>query len=147
MTYTFDNERPANNHHLRFGCSMFLQAIIPRPSPFKSSPAQAPSISCLVFPFDPALPPTPLDDHGEGPSRDRVGDPFHCIYICWTAISFYRHGPMFIGFSFNLILYGIMITQVYLYFNTFKKWVLSRFCLSVWLTIASVEIVSGWRYL
>ncbi|KIK57220.1 hypothetical protein GYMLUDRAFT_173227 [Collybiopsis luxurians FD-317 M1] len=31
------------------------------------------------------------------------------------------HGPMFIGYSFNLILYGIMITQVYLYFNTFKK--------------------------
>ncbi|KAE9392852.1 hypothetical protein BT96DRAFT_979191 [Gymnopus androsaceus JB14] len=31
------------------------------------------------------------------------------------------HGPMFIGFSFNLVLYGIMTTQVYLYFNTFKK--------------------------
>ncbi|KAE9392854.1 hypothetical protein BT96DRAFT_979192 [Gymnopus androsaceus JB14] len=31
------------------------------------------------------------------------------------------HGPMFIGFSFNLVLYGIMTNQVYLYFNTFKK--------------------------
>ncbi|KAJ3516174.1 hypothetical protein NLJ89_g1288 [Agrocybe chaxingu] len=31
------------------------------------------------------------------------------------------HGPMFIGFIFNVLLYGIMITQVYLYFTTFKK--------------------------
>ncbi|KAJ4482007.1 hypothetical protein J3R30DRAFT_3851497 [Lentinula aciculospora] len=31
------------------------------------------------------------------------------------------HGPMFIGYSFNIALYGIMITQVYLYFNSFKK--------------------------
>ncbi|KAJ3710335.1 hypothetical protein DFJ43DRAFT_1109026 [Lentinula guzmanii] len=30
-------------------------------------------------------------------------------------------GPMFIGYSFNIVLYGIMITQVYLYFNTFKQ--------------------------
>ncbi|KAJ3893765.1 hypothetical protein GG344DRAFT_42599 [Lentinula edodes] len=32
-----------------------------------------------------------------------------------------RHGPMFIGYSFNIVLYGIMITQVYLYFSSFKK--------------------------
>ncbi|KAJ4491521.1 hypothetical protein C8J55DRAFT_557094 [Lentinula edodes] len=31
------------------------------------------------------------------------------------------HGPMFIGYSFNIVLYGIMITQVYLYFSSFKK--------------------------
>jgi len=31
------------------------------------------------------------------------------------------HGPMFIGFTFNILLYGIMFTQVYLYFTTFKK--------------------------
>ncbi|KIM78193.1 hypothetical protein PILCRDRAFT_598781 [Piloderma croceum F 1598] len=30
-------------------------------------------------------------------------------------------GPMFIGTVFNVILYGIMITQVYLYFSTYKK--------------------------
>jgi len=30
-------------------------------------------------------------------------------------------GPMFIGTVFNIILYGIMITQVYLYFNSYKK--------------------------
>jgi len=32
------------------------------------------------------------------------------------------HGPMFIGFVFNVLLYGIMVTQVYLYFTTFKKY-------------------------
>ncbi|KAJ3932506.1 MAG: hypothetical protein NXY57DRAFT_894040, partial [Lentinula lateritia] len=31
------------------------------------------------------------------------------------------HGPMFIGYSFNIVLYGIMITQVCLYFSSFKK--------------------------
>ncbi|KAH7870873.1 uncharacterized protein C8R40DRAFT_1055677, partial [Lentinula edodes] len=31
------------------------------------------------------------------------------------------HGPMLIGYSFNIVLYGIMITQVYLYFSSFKK--------------------------
>jgi len=30
-------------------------------------------------------------------------------------------GPIFIGTAFNIVLYGIMITQVYLYFNTYKK--------------------------
>ncbi|KAF8170073.1 hypothetical protein BJ912DRAFT_1085361 [Pholiota molesta] len=35
------------------------------------------------------------------------------------------HGPMFIGFTFNVFLFGIMVTQVYLYFTTYKndkKW-------------------------
>ncbi|PBK66346.1 hypothetical protein ARMSODRAFT_1021542 [Armillaria solidipes] len=31
------------------------------------------------------------------------------------------HGPMFIGLMFNLLLYGIMITQVYLYFAAYKQ--------------------------
>jgi hypothetical protein len=30
-------------------------------------------------------------------------------------------GPMFIGTVFNVVLYGIMMTQVYMYFNTYKK--------------------------
>jgi len=30
-------------------------------------------------------------------------------------------GPMFIGTVFNTILFGIMITQVYLYFDSYKK--------------------------
>jgi len=30
-------------------------------------------------------------------------------------------GPMLIGTVFNIVLYGIMITQVYLYFSTYKK--------------------------
>ncbi|KAF8158463.1 hypothetical protein B0H34DRAFT_859227 [Crassisporium funariophilum] len=31
------------------------------------------------------------------------------------------HGPMFIGFTFNVFLYGIMVTQAYLYFTTYKQ--------------------------
>ncbi|KAF8177996.1 hypothetical protein BJ912DRAFT_1130885 [Pholiota molesta] len=31
------------------------------------------------------------------------------------------HGPMFIGFTFNVFLFGIMVTQVYLYFTTYKN--------------------------
>ncbi|KAJ8080469.1 hypothetical protein PM082_017302 [Marasmius tenuissimus] len=31
------------------------------------------------------------------------------------------HGPMFIGLLVNVLLYGIMITQVYLYFSSYKK--------------------------
>ncbi|KAK7469433.1 hypothetical protein VKT23_003905 [Stygiomarasmius scandens] len=31
------------------------------------------------------------------------------------------HGPMFIGFLFNILLHGIMITQIYLYYITFKN--------------------------
>ncbi|KAJ7600786.1 hypothetical protein C8J56DRAFT_1038418 [Mycena floridula] len=31
------------------------------------------------------------------------------------------HGPMLVGFVLNILLYGIMITQVYLYFTTFKR--------------------------
>ncbi|KAK0194374.1 hypothetical protein F5146DRAFT_998774 [Armillaria mellea] len=32
-----------------------------------------------------------------------------------------RHGPIFIGLMFNLLLYGIMVTQVYLYFAAYKQ--------------------------
>ncbi|KAF9483392.1 hypothetical protein BDN70DRAFT_873897 [Pholiota conissans] len=31
------------------------------------------------------------------------------------------HGPILIGFTFNAILLGVMITQVYLYYTSFKK--------------------------
>jgi len=31
------------------------------------------------------------------------------------------HGPVLIGFTFNAILLGVMITQVYLYYTSFKK--------------------------
>ncbi|KAH9933207.1 uncharacterized protein BXZ73DRAFT_101169 [Epithele typhae] len=31
------------------------------------------------------------------------------------------YGPIFVGVVFNILLYGIMITQTYLYFNTYKK--------------------------
>ena len=32
-----------------------------------------------------------------------------------------RYGPLFVGVVLNIILYGIMITQTYLYFNVYKK--------------------------
>ncbi|KDR82520.1 hypothetical protein GALMADRAFT_151614 [Galerina marginata CBS 339.88] len=31
------------------------------------------------------------------------------------------HGPMLIGFVFNVLLYGIMLSQVYLYFTAYQK--------------------------
>ncbi|KAF8965728.1 hypothetical protein BDZ97DRAFT_1810733 [Flammula alnicola] len=31
------------------------------------------------------------------------------------------HGPILIGFTFNAILLGVMVTQVYLYYTSFKK--------------------------
>ncbi|TFK80202.1 hypothetical protein K466DRAFT_605531 [Polyporus arcularius HHB13444] len=31
------------------------------------------------------------------------------------------YGPIFVGVVFNILLYGIMITQTYLYFNTYRK--------------------------
>jgi len=31
------------------------------------------------------------------------------------------HGPMFLGLTFNILLYGIMITQIYLYMTTYKR--------------------------
>lgn len=37
----------------------------------------------------------------------------------------YSMGPMLIGTVFNVLLYGIMITQVYLYFQSYSK---SVFC-------------------
>ncbi|KAJ7042962.1 hypothetical protein C8F04DRAFT_58729 [Mycena alexandri] len=31
------------------------------------------------------------------------------------------HGPMFLGLTMNILLYGIMITQIYLYMTTYKR--------------------------
>ena len=35
----------------------------------------------------------------------------------WLA----SYGPIFIGVVFNIALYGIMITQTYLYFNVYRR--------------------------
>lgn len=35
------------------------------------------------------------------------------------------YGPIFIGVVFNIVLYGIMITQTYLYYNVYKRYVTS----------------------
>ena len=34
-----------------------------------------------------------------------------------------RQGPMLIGFLFNVLLYGMMIAQVYVYYTTYKRFV------------------------
>ncbi len=34
-----------------------------------------------------------------------------------------RYGPIFIGVVFNIALYGIMVTQTYLYFQVYKRYV------------------------
>ena len=31
------------------------------------------------------------------------------------------YGPIFVGMVFNVLLYGIMITQTYLYFNVYRR--------------------------
>ena len=47
------------------------------------------------------------------PSLDSFGD---------QVISL-RQGPMLIGFLFNVLLYGMMIAQLYVYYTTYKKFV------------------------
>ena len=32
-----------------------------------------------------------------------------------------RYGPLFVGVVLNILLYGIMITQTFLYFTVYKK--------------------------
>lgn len=45
-----------------------------------------------------------------------------CVWY-WTQ---YEHsqGPTLVGTFLNLILYGVFMTQVYLYFNMYKQYVL-----------------------
>ncbi|KAH9933208.1 uncharacterized protein BXZ73DRAFT_101170 [Epithele typhae] len=38
-----------------------------------------------------------------------------------SSIAVAIYGPIFIGVVLNILLYGIMITQTYIYFNTFKQ--------------------------
>ncbi|KAJ3537862.1 hypothetical protein NMY22_g5417 [Coprinellus aureogranulatus] len=58
------------------------------------------------------------------------------------------HGPMLIGFTLNAILYGIMITQVYLYYTTYKRDPLFLRLLVLFLLIAdTVNTVFDFLYL
>jgi hypothetical protein len=43
---------------------------------------------------------------------------FRILYILCIVNS---HGPMLIGTMINIFLYGIMITQVYIYYTTYKR--------------------------
>ena len=44
----------------------------------------------------------------------------------FTGLS--SHGYMFIGLMINILLFGIMIAQVYVYHTSYKKWALKRSC-------------------
>ncbi|KAF6755941.1 hypothetical protein DFP72DRAFT_1118884 [Ephemerocybe angulata] len=58
------------------------------------------------------------------------------------------HGPMLIGFTLNAVLFGIMITQVYLYFTTYKKDRLFLKLLVLFLLVAdTVNTVFDFLYL
>lgn len=52
-------------------------------------------------------------------NSERLGN-LKCISVILTPAEV-AHGPMLIGFVFNVLLYGIMIAQVYLYYVTYKK--------------------------
>ncbi|KAK0221029.1 hypothetical protein EDD85DRAFT_1028567 [Armillaria nabsnona] len=52
------------------------------------------------------------------------------------------HGPIFIGLMFNLLLYGIMVTQVYLYFAAYKQ-----DKLAVKLFVGAIFVVVGAPYI
>lgn len=53
---------------------------------------------------------------------------------------------MFIGFTLNVLLYGIMITQVYLYFTTYKRSA-SNFLFCVWIADGSPNSDKSWMKL
>lgn len=43
---------------------------------------------------------------------------YHCVLFSDRNTS---HGPLFIGIIFSVFLYGITVTQSYLYYTTYKK--------------------------
>lgn len=53
------------------------------------------------------------------------------------------HGPVFIGLLFNVLLYGIMIVQVYIYFTTYKRYAGSPQTDITRLLIEGLEIGDG----
>jgi hypothetical protein len=50
---------------------------------------------------------------------------------------------MLIGLVFNILLYGTMLAQVYIYFTTYKKFVILRMPLSITVLRIMTEIVHG----
>lgn len=38
--------------------------------------------------------------------------------VTWHVSSY---GPIFVGLVFNILLYGMMVTQTYLYFNIYSR--------------------------
>ena len=47
--------------------------------------------------------------------------PYCAVCSCKFRLSARSYGPIFVGMVFNVLLYGIMITQTYLYFNVYRR--------------------------
>ena len=99
------------------GTSLKYQGAPVRPRRSLFSPSLHPPHSTRRFvTLTPALPPC---EHGiSGDNNVSI-----CAARSDTLLtqSRYRYGPIFIGVVFNVLLYGIMITQTFLYFTTYKK--------------------------
>lgn len=80
------------------------------------------SLTAALPPPPPSpLPPTADDMNPAEIAWDTLSSHLLYIILTWTS----SHGPVLIGFTFNAILLGVMFTQIYLYFTTFKKWLIS----------------------
>lgn len=89
----------------------------------------------LSFPQRPATPSSAAPCPASAPCHDLAGRAHVRLHAfprsSRTHAAASSYGPIFVGVVFNIFLYGIMVTQTYLYFNTYKKYVLflPRFCL------------------
>ena len=46
---------------------------------------------------------------------------YGAVCSCELRLFAYSYGPIFVGMVFNVLLYGIMITQTYLYFHVYRR--------------------------
>ena len=67
---------------------------------------------------------SPITNHGFS-SRYNASLPTSLSLRVALIHKLLRYGPIFVGVVLNILLYGIMITQTYLYFNVYKKYALS----------------------
>ena len=99
------------------------------------SPSLPAPTSCPCSPCPLLLPPSVHSSvaiPSSAPRSSFTNDGFPCRYnVCRPhlpqtpdalTLLCLRYGPIFVGVIFNVLLYGIMITQTYLYFNVYKKY-------------------------
>jgi hypothetical protein len=64
----------------------------------------------------------------KGGPAEAVYDSLCCLFpfalLTINVIVNRSYGPMLIGLLFNILLYGTMLVQVYIYFTTYKKCVI-----------------------